>query len=264
MTSRSRFLTASLLAASLALGFSACKPIDKDAGKVDKPSAADGKGDDIAKASGLKTEREQASYVVGMTIGKSLQPIKGDIDQDVLIKAVKTMLKGDKPLLTDAQAQQVAQSFDQHLQAKRAAEAEATAKKNASEGAAFLAANAKKPGVKTTASGLQYMVITEGKGARPVASDTVRLHYKGTLTDGKVFDSSYDRNEPVVFALEQVVPGWKEGLQLMPVGSKYMLWIPAKLGYGEQGTPGGPIPPSATLTFEVELLDIVKVPKPGK
>jgi FKBP-type peptidyl-prolyl cis-trans isomerase FkpA len=132
------------------------------------------------------------------------------------------------------------------------------AKNNVSEGAAFLAANAKKPGVKTTPSGLQYQVVTEGKGPKPVASDTVRVHYKGALLDGKTFDSSYDRNQPVVFSLEQVVPGWKEGIQLMPVGSKYKLWIPSKLGYGEAGTPGGPIGPNATLVFDVELLEIVK------
>ncbi|GAB3303322.1 FKBP-type peptidyl-prolyl cis-trans isomerase [Luteimonas notoginsengisoli] len=260
MTSRTRFAVASLLAASLAFGFAACKPIDEDAKKDDK-SAADANsagGADIAKSSGLKTDKEQASYMVGMSVGKSLEPIKDEVDMDTLIKAMKTMMSGGKPLLTDEQAQQVAQAFDQRLQAKKVAEAEAASKKNASEGEAFLAANAKKPGVKTTASGLQYQVLTEGKGPKPAADAMVKVHYKGELLDGTEFDSSHDRGEPAVFSLQQVAPGWAEGVQLMPVGSKYKLWIPSKLGYGEQGTPGGPIPPNATLVFEVELLDIVK------
>ncbi len=263
MTSRSRFATASLLAATLAFGFAACKPIDKDAKKDDKADVS--KGDDIAKSSGLKTEKQQASYVVGMTIGKSLETIKDEVDVDTLLKAVKTTLNGDKPLLTDAQAQTVAQAFDQRLQvlarekqAKEMAAMAETAKKNAAEGEAFLAANGKKPEVKTTASGLQYQVLTEGKGARPAADARVQVNYKGELLDGKTFDSSYDRGEPTVFSLQQVAPGWAEGVQLMPVGSKYKFWIPSKLGYGEQGTVGGPIPPNATLVFEVELLDIVK------
>ncbi len=151
MTSRTRFAVASLLAASLAFGFAACKPIDKDAKKDDKGAATAGSAD-IAKSSGLKTEREQASYMVGMSVGKSLEPIKDEVDMDTLVKAMKTMMSGGKPLLTDEQAQQVAQAFDQRLQAKKVAEAEAASKKNAGEGEAFLAANAKKPGVKTTAS----------------------------------------------------------------------------------------------------------------
>ena len=131
-------------------------------------------------------------------------------------------------------------------------------KQNLAAGVAFLAENGKKPGVVTTASGLQYQVVTMGKGAKPTPSDNVRVHYTGTLLDGTKFDSSYDRNEPAQFAVGAVVPGWTEALQLMPVGSKYKLWIPAKLGYGEQGTPGGPIPPNATLVFDVELIEIVK------
>ena len=110
----------------------------------------------------------------------------------------------------------------------------------------------------TTASGLQYQVLEPGNGPKPSATDTVRVHYAGTLLDGKTFDSSYERKEPVVFALQQVVPGWQEGIALMPVGSKYRFWIPSELGYGEQGTPGGPIGPNETLVFEVELQEIVK------
>ena len=264
MTSPIRFATASLLAASLAFGLAACKPIDKDAKKEDKADVA-ADGGDIAKSTGLKTEKEQASYMVGMSVGKSLEPIKDEVDVATLVKAMKTVMAGDEPLLNDEQAQQVAQAFDTRLQAKQQeeqakqmAEREAQAGKNASEGKAFLAANAGKEGVKTTESGLQYQVLTEGKGPKPTAQDMVKVHYKGELLDGTQFDSSHERGEPAVFALQQVAPGWAEGVQLMPVGSKYKLWIPSELGYGETGTPGGPIPPNATLVFEVELLEIVK------
>ena len=133
---------------------------------------------------------------------------------------------------------------------------------NAADGAAFLAENGKKPNVKTTATGLQYEVITEGKGARPKATDTVRVNYKVSLLDGTVFDDSSQHGGPADIPLSAVVPGWREGIGLMPVGSKYRFWIPAALGYGEQGTPGGPIPPNATLVFDVELLGVDKGGKP--
>ena len=130
------------------------------------------------------------------------------------------------------------------------------ARKNTEKGTAFLAANAKKPGVTTTASGLQYQVITAGDGPKPKPTDTVRVNYEGKLLDGTVFDGSAQHGGPAEIPLSQVVPGWQEGIALMPVGSKYRFWIPAELGYGETGTPGGPIPPNATLEFEVELLGI--------
>lgn len=262
MTSPTRFATVSLLAAGLVLGFAACKPIDNaDKGTKDAAAAKDDAApadSDIAKATGLKTEKEQASYMIGMQMGRSLEPIKDEIDLDTLMKAAKGAMNGDKLLLTDDQAKTVEQSFMQRVQKKKEEEMATLSTKNAADGKAFLAANTKKPNVKTTASGLQYQVMTEGKGAKPTASDSVRVHYKGSLLDGTTFDSSYDRGQPAVFSLEQVAPGWSEGVQLMPVGSKYKLWIPSDLGYGEQGTPGGPIPPNATLVFEVELLDIVK------
>ena len=123
--------------------------------------------------------------------------------------------------------------------------------------AAFLAKNAKQAGVVTTASGLQYQALAAGSGAKPDARDVVRVHYAGALLDGTTFDSSYDRGEPAEFGLGQVIPGWTEGLQLMSTGSKYRFWIPSRLGYGAQGTPGGPIGPHATLVFDVELLGIL-------
>jgi len=193
-----------------------------------------------------------------MAMAKQLEATKDDIDVDVIAKAIKTSLAGQKLLLTDEQASQIAQDFAQKMQAKQIAKMMADARTNLAAGEAFFAKNAKVAGVQTTPSGLQYQVITESKGPKPKPTDMVRVNYKGTLLDGKTFDSSYDRGEPATFPLDQVVPGWQEGIALMPVGSKYKFWIPAKLGYGDKGTPGGPIPPNATLVFEVELLDIVK------
>lgn len=250
---------ATLALASLALLVAACnKPADKaDAAKPDDKTAA-AKTDGTAAIPGLATEKEQVSYMVGMAMARQLQPMKDELDLETLNKAIKTSFAGEKLLLDDKQAAQISQAFGQKMQAKQVADMLEKAKKNQEEGQKFLADNSKKPGVVTTASGLQYQVLTAGKGAKPTSSDVVRVNYKGTLLDGKTFDSTYDRNEPAIFQLEQVVQGWKEGIALMPVGSKYRFWIPSELGYGEQGTPGGPIGPNSTLVFEVELLDIVK------
>jgi FKBP-type peptidyl-prolyl cis-trans isomerase FkpA len=248
-------LSAALLAA-LAAGCN--KPADKAA--PTKP-AAESKDGSTTAIPGLPTEKEQVSYMVGMALAKQLDPMKEEIDVDTISKAIKTSLAGGKLLLTEEQAQKIGENFGQKMQAKQIAKMMADAKTNLEAGQKFLAENAKKPGVRTTASGLQYQVITEGKGPKPKAGEVVRVHYKGALLDGKVFDSSYDRGQPVVFPIDQVVPGWQEGLQLMPVGSKYKLWIPANLGYGEKGTPGGPIGPNSTLVFDLELIDIVKPPK---
>jgi FKBP-type peptidyl-prolyl cis-trans isomerase len=147
-------------------------------------------------------------------------------------------------------------AFGMFLQQKEMARRAEQGAKNLAEGEAFLAANKGKPGVRTTESGLQYQVLRAGSGARPSAADTVKVHYRGTLLDGKEFDSSYARGEPATFPLAGVIPGWTEGVQLMPVGSKYVFWIPAALAYGQNGA-GAEIPPNATLKFEVELLEIV-------
>jgi FKBP-type peptidyl-prolyl cis-trans isomerase FkpA/FKBP-type peptidyl-prolyl cis-trans isomerase FklB len=245
-------------AASLTLVAAGCKPSDKDKPAGEKPAATADKAGATKAIPGLPTEKEQVSYMIGMAMAKQLETAKDEIDVDVIAKAIKASLAGQKLLLTDEQAAEIAQAFGQKMQAQQMAKMIADARTNLAAGDAFLAQNAKKPGVQTTASGLQYQVLTEGKGAKPQATDTVRVHYKGTLLDGKTFDSSYDRGEPATFPLNQVVPGWQEGIALMPIGSKYKFWIPSKLGYGEKGTPGGPIPPNATLVFEVELLDIAK------
>lgn len=198
--------------------------------------------------------KENISTMVGMDIGRGLTQIKDDLDVNVVVEAMKASMEGKKTRLTEEQAMEVRQAFMQQMQAKQAAEEKAAAEANQKEGAEFLAANKKKSGVKTTASGLQYEVVTQGKGAKPKATDTVSVHYRGTKIDGTEFDSSYERGEPATFPLNGVVAGWSEGLQLMPVGSKYKLYIPSDLAYGERAP--GPIGPNATLIFEVELLGI--------
>lgn len=252
------FRTSALALALATLGLAACnKPADKaDAKPADK--TAEAKPGDTKAIPGLPTEKDQVSYMVGMALARQLQPMKDELDLDTVNKALKTSLAGEKLLLTDQQASEISEAFGQKMQAKQIADMLKKAKDNKEQGDKFLAENGKKPGVTTTASGLQYQVMTEGKGPKPTSTDVVRVNYKGTLLDGKTFDSTYDRNEPAMFQLGQVVPGWQEGIALMPVGSKYRFWIPSQLGYGEQGTPGGPIGPNATLVFEVELLDIVK------
>lgn len=208
-------------------------------------------------AQDLTTEKQKVSYMVGMDVGRNLTQIKDEIDVEILIAGLKDVMAGGAVKLTDEQAQEVKTAFMQKMQSKATEERTAAAGKNRTEGEAFLAANKAKPGIKTTESGLQYQVMTEGKGAKPAATDKVKVHYVGTLIDGTKFDSSIDRGQPAEFALNGVIKGWTEALQLMPVGSKYKLFVPSDLAYGEQGTPG-PIGPNSTLIFEVELLEIVK------
>ena len=183
-------------------------------------------------------------------VGPSLAPLKGEIDLGTLMQAVRTSLANGKPLLSEQEAMATMQAYMTKKQGM-------AGQKNREEGAAFLSKNKTQPGVITTPSGLQYTVLRPGNGTRPTPTSKVRVNYEGKLLDGTVFDSSYQRNEPAQFALNQVISGWTEGVALMPVGAKYRFWIPARLGYGESGTPDGSIGPNATLVFEVELLDIV-------
>jgi len=222
-------------------------------------------GSGVAFGQELKTEKDKVSYMVGMQIGGSLTQIKDEIDVAVVIQALQSALKGEASKLTVEEATALQQSFAAKLQAKRESEAAVMATKNKAEGEAFMAKNKSVKGVQVTASGLQYVVVNAGSGAKPAATDTVKVHYVGTLLDGTKFDSSVDRGEPAQFALNAVIPGWTEALQLMPVGAKYTLWIPSELAYGDRGTPG-PIGPYATLRFEVELIEIVKesAPVPAK
>jgi FKBP-type peptidyl-prolyl cis-trans isomerase len=264
MNSALRF-AAPLVLASLVLSLVACKPADEagEAKPADEAVAGDYDGPGVPGIEGLETEKQQISYMIGLDMARSLEPIKDGLDLDVFAEAMKAQFAGEEPKLTDEQSLAVQEAFTTKLQAKQmeeqaaaAAEREAQGERNKVEGPAFLADNKDKPGVQTTESGLQYLVVRAGSGAKPTADDVVRVHYKGTLLDGTEFDSSYERGQPAEFGLNQVIPGWSEGVALMPVGSKYTFWIPSELGYGDSG--GGPIPPNAVLTFEVELLDIVK------
>ena len=256
---RNRRFVAPLVIAGLALTLSACTAAKEDAAAA--PAAETAAGGDAAAAApalqieGLPDERSQVSYMIGMDVAKSLTPIKGDIDVAVMAKAMEAAFAGQGLLLTEEQANQIRTAFTTKVQERQIAEQKAKAEANLKAGDEFLAANKGKPGVQVTASGLQYQIVRAGSGAKPAATDQVRVHYKGTLLDGTVFDSSYDRGQPAEFALNQVIPGWSEGVALMPVGSKFTFWIPASLAYGEAG--GGPIPPNSMLTFEVELLDIL-------
>ena len=242
--------------AALAALLAACQPGDKSAESPATGDAGAAAGDSLIR--GLPTEKERISYVIGMDMASSLEEIHDEIDVDTLVKAIRASVKGERLLVTEAQAADIREAFFTRLRSERTAELEAQARTNQEAGAAFLAENAKKPGVQTTASGLQYQVLAAGDGPKPDADAVVRVHYRGTLPDGTEFDSSYGRGEPAVFPLGQVVPGWREGVMLMPVGSKYRLWVPGTLGYGANGTPGGEIGPNQTLVFEVELLDIVQ------
>lgn len=253
-----RRLTLAAAAATLSITVAACKPGGESDGAAAPAEAADSSAGQEGSYPGLPTRKDQHSYMIGMDIGRNLEPIKDDIDPAVVQQAIADVLEGKPTKLSDEQMMEIAQDFSEYMQEKKAAEAAAAAEKNRAEGQEFLARNAKNEDVTTTESGLQYKVLRAGDGPRPAADATVKVHYVGTLLDGSTFDSSVARDEPAVFNLQRVVPGWTEGLQLMPVGSKYRLWVPGDLGYGEAGTPGGPIGPNATLVFEVELLEIIE------
>ena len=197
-----------------------------------------------------ETFSKDASYALGMNVGTSLKADNLYPNMEEFINGIKDILYDYTPRYTNEEAYQLFSEAFRSLAEKRDMD-------NRQAENDFLAENSKKPGVIVTGSGLQYEVISEGYGPKPTATDTVRVHYEGSLTNGTVFDSSYSRGEPIEFPLNGVIPGWTEGLQLMNVGSKFRLIIPSNLGYGSQGA-GQDIPPYSTLIFQVELLDIVK------
>ncbi|HHQ14058.1 MAG TPA: FKBP-type peptidyl-prolyl cis-trans isomerase [Chromatiales bacterium] len=227
-------------------------------------SAASATAAQAQDATPLETEQQQLSYTFGLNVGSNMARDNITVDPDAFLAGLMDALNGNPPQLSQEQMSTVIQAFQTRLQARqqeqqakmaeRMAAAGAQAK---SDGAAFLASNGKRKGVTTTASGLQYEVLEAGKAdaPKPKATDTVTVHYTGKLVDGTVFDSSVERGTPASFPLNGVIPGWTEGLQLMPVGSKYRLFIPYELAYGEQGRPPT-IPPFSTLIFDVELLKI--------
>lgn len=203
----------------------------------------------------LEGETERLSYTIGMDIGESLAEQGMELDLDLLVEALRASYAGEETLLTQEEALAERDAFIQRRQQELESERADEAERNLEEGQAFLADNREEEGVEETESGLQYRVLEEGDGDQPAAEDQVTVHYRGKLLNGTEFDSSYDRGEPATFALNQVIPGWTEGLQLMREGARYELFIPAELAYGEQGRPG-PIGPNATLIFEVELLEV--------
>lgn len=201
-----------------------------------------------------KTEEDRLSYSLGLIMGQRLQQDFENLDVDMLAQAIKDTYAGDLKM-TEAEVRETMQAFQQKKMLEQQEAQAKAAEANLKAGQKFMKENGKKKGVVTTESGLQYQVLTAGSGAKPALTDQVKVHYEGKLLNGEVFDSSYKRGEPVTFGLNQVIPGWQEGLQLMSVGSKWKIFIPSDLAYGPGGT-GGPIGPNETLIFEVELLDI--------
>lgn len=200
----------------------------------------------------LESTEQKASYAIGRNIANEIANPDVPFDVDALVAGFRDGLTGAESKLTEEQVGAALQAFQTLVQTQMAKKAEMAAK----AGTDFLAENAKKEGVKTTKSGLQYSIVKEGTGATPKLTDTVVCHYKGTLVDGTEFDSSYKRNQPAEFPVNGVIEGWTEALQLMKVGGQWKLYIPANLAYGPQGRPG--IPPNAVLLFDIELLDIAK------
>ena len=204
----------------------------------------------------LVTNIDSVSYAIGVLVGannlKQLETAPGgdEINKEAMAAAFRASTLGEDSIISPEEANALVQKFFEGAGARKA-------QKNLEEGNAFLEKNKARAGVTTTESGLQYEILTAGTGPMPTAADQVRVHYHGTLIDGKVFDSSVDRGEPVVFGVGQVIPGWTEALQLMPVGSKWKIYLPSSIAYGERGA-GGDIGPNAALIFEVELLEIVK------
>lgn len=209
-----------------------------------------------AETSKLTTPKDKASYAIGMDMAYSLKKNSVDVNPDVLGKAVKDVLTGQKTQLTDQEAKATLLVLQKEMQGKLQEKMKVQGEKNKKEGATFLAENMKKEGVKTLPSGLQYKVITEGKGKSPNATDSVTIQYTGNLIDGTEFDSTSKRGQAATLAVKDVIKGWTEALQLMKVGSKWRIFLPSNLAYGEAGTPGGPVGPNATLIFDVELVSV--------
>lgn len=217
-----------------------------------------------ASDSPLKTEKEKVSYAIGMNIGENFKRQGIDVDPAVFMQALKESMAGGKTLLSDEEVRTILTQYQGELRVKMEQKQKEAGDTNKKEGEAFLAANKSKEGVVALPSGLQYKVLTQGTGPKPTATDTVNCNYRGTLINGTEFDSSAKHGGPATFPVNGVIKGWTEALQLMPVGSKWQLFIPSELAYGERGTPGGEIGPNSTLVFEVELVSIQGKPEAGK
>jgi FKBP-type peptidyl-prolyl cis-trans isomerase FklB len=203
----------------------------------------------------LKNKEDKLSYALGLNIGNSFKQQSIEIKHDIFLKGIKDAFAGGKQLLSDDEVREIMVVLNKELSEKKAEAMKKLAEKNKEDAVTFFAENKKKEGVKTLASGLQYKIITEGKGKNPKATDTVTVHYRGTLIDGKEFDSSYRRGEPATFPVNGVIAGWTEALQLMKAGAKWQIFIPSNLAYEEKGI-GNVIGPNAALIFEVELISV--------
>lgn len=249
-----KLLQVSLLASAVLVGLSGCKEEQASA-----PAA-------VETAPELESFEAKSAYAIGLSMGRYIgstlekqQELGVELDNETILRGVKDGFS-DAGQMSDEEIQTALTAYDEHINGLIETQAQEQAAATLEEGKTFLEENAKRDGVKVTESGLQYEVLTEGEGAKPAAEDVVTVHYTGTLVDGTTFDSSVERGEPASFPLNQVIPGWTEGVQLMSVGSKYKLFIPSDLGYGESGA--GSIPGNAVLVFEVELLDIKAAEQP--
>ena len=203
----------------------------------------------------LTTQKDKVSYAIGMNLGQGMKKDSLDIDPNILAQGLKDAMTGSKLLMTDEQAKTILADLRNEMIKKQQAQAQQVGAANKQAGAQFLAANKDKEGVVTLPSGLQYKILKEGTGPKPAATDTVVCNYRGTLLDGTEFDSSYKTGKPATFPVNQVIKGWTEALQLMPVGSKWQVFVPSDLAYGER-SPGAEIGPNSTLVFEIDLLSI--------
>jgi FKBP-type peptidyl-prolyl cis-trans isomerase FklB len=231
-----------------------------------KASASTAQKTPAAKTPGtleLKTQKEKGSYAIGLSIGKTLQRDAIDVDPAILLRGLKDAIAGNKLLLTEEETRASLAALQQEARGKQEAKMKAVGDTNKKEGDAFIAANKTKEGVVALASGLQYKIEKQGTGPKPLPTDTVECNYSGTLINGKEFDSSYKRGQPATFPVGGVIKGWTEVLQLMPVGSKYRVFIPSELAYGPRGA-GADIGPNSTLIFEIELLSIKPKPEAAK
>jgi FKBP-type peptidyl-prolyl cis-trans isomerase len=231
------------------------------------PAKKTGTAAKSAAAPALTTRKQKFSYALGMNIGSglgaNLKKQSVEVDSTLVSQGLKDAMSGGKTRLTQEEAQAVLKEVQTDVQKQQQEKMKEAADKNKTEGEAFLAANKSKDGVLTLPSGLQYKILTAGTGPKPTASDSVKCNYRGTLINGTEFDSSYKRGQPATFAVGQVIKAWTEALQLMPVGSKWQLFVPSSLAYGERGA-GAEIGPNATLIFEVELLSIEEKAKDEK
>jgi FKBP-type peptidyl-prolyl cis-trans isomerase len=259
------------LAGMLLLGIASAqdtKPATQSSKPAKSTSAAQAKSPAAKKAPAttgapatpvaLTTQKQKNSYALGMSIGLGFQKqgIDKEIDTSLVVRGLRDAVGGTKTAMTEDEMKAALQALRTEWQSAQEAKAHEAGAAHRKEGEAFLAENKSKDGVKVLPDGLQYKVLTEGNGPKPAASDTVTVNYRGTLINGKEFDSSYKRGQPATFPVTGVIKGWTEALQLMPVGSKWQLFIPADLAYGDNPRPGGDITPGDTLIFEVELISI--------